>query len=287
MRVSVSRDDIAGLLQRLDVGRRAVGQAALGPQHAVEAVGALAAENLHREIAAPCSRGCLRGIAMLPTRISVWTASGLVDDDEPARRRRRLDRRRRGSVDPRPRRRTPAPPRQTPRRPSTSPTIARIMLLAPNHGRGTPCRSSRVSAASDLGVPLSGPPVRMEPVDEAVEDDVGDVVRVVVADPAAPRAPAAAAARFPRARTPGCCATSASSPAPTLRLSFITTALTKVRSVPGAGAERAADRIDLVRRSPRPSASSSPDRAATRPGWRRPACPAGPARRRRGPAAAG
>ena len=41
-------DDAAGLLERLEVGRRAVGQALLGAQHLLQAVGALAAEDLHR-----------------------------------------------------------------------------------------------------------------------------------------------------------------------------------------------------------------------------------------------
>ena len=43
-------DDVAGVLERVDVGRRAVGQAALGPQHAVQAVAAFAAEDLDREV---------------------------------------------------------------------------------------------------------------------------------------------------------------------------------------------------------------------------------------------
>ena len=49
-RVSVSATKSPASLQRVDVGRRAVGEAALGSQHAVQAVAAFAAEDLDREV---------------------------------------------------------------------------------------------------------------------------------------------------------------------------------------------------------------------------------------------
>ena len=146
---------------------------------------------------------------------------------------------------------------------------------------------ARDARRSTLGVPESRPAVRMEPVDQPIEHDVGEELRILVADLACPTASAAAAARSPRARTPGCCATSETMSSPKFRLSFITTALMKRQIGAGAGAHRAADRVDRVGDLLRRSSSSCPGRAARRRARRRRACRRDPARRRRGRSAAG
>ncbi len=64
----------------------------------------------------------------------------------------------------------------------TSPTIARIALLAPNQRLWNARRSSRVMAAIESGVPESGLAVRMKPVDQPIEDHAGEIVGIVVAD---------------------------------------------------------------------------------------------------------
>ena len=101
-------------------------------------------------------------------------------------------------------------------------------------------------AASDSGVPESGHAVRMEAVDQPIEHDAGEVVRVVVADLQARQRSAAAAARSPPARTPGAATRSDTRSRPTSKLSFITTTLTNEQVGARAGAERAADRVDRV-----------------------------------------
>ncbi len=108
--------------------------------------------------------------------------AGTVDDDDAARRRRRLGGRAA---------RRSAPLAQLPNARSapanassgvTSPTIARMALLAPNQALWNATRSSRVMLAIDLRRAGVRPPVGMEPVDEPIEDDAGDVIGILVAD---------------------------------------------------------------------------------------------------------
>ena len=147
-------DDVAGLLERVDVGRRAVGQAALGAQHAVQPVAAFAAEDLDREIQRQVVLVLARQADVADADLGLHRARPVDDDDAP-RRRRRLDRL--GAA------RFGAPPvpnaRSAPAKASsgvTSPTIARMALLAPNQALWNARRSSRVMLAIDSGVPESG-----------------------------------------------------------------------------------------------------------------------------------
>ena len=85
------RDDVPRLGEGVHVGRRAVREAALGPQHAVQPVGSFAAEDFGREVER-------HEIVVLPRDPDVADAdlrlhgAGPIDDDESARRRRRIGR---------------------------------------------------------------------------------------------------------------------------------------------------------------------------------------------------
>ena len=118
---------------------------------------------------------------MLPTRISVCTApgrsmttsrrvacggAGAVGASDPAR---------------------PQPPnaRSAPANASsalTSPTMARMALLAPNHFLWNPSRSSRRIARDRRWCPGLRLAVRMKSIDQPVEHHVGQVLRIVVTD---------------------------------------------------------------------------------------------------------
>ena len=76
VRVSVSAMIGPGLLVGVHVGRRAVGEAAIRPQHALQPVAALAAEDLHRQVQRQVVGVIARGSPSWPTRISVCTAPG-------------------------------------------------------------------------------------------------------------------------------------------------------------------------------------------------------------------
>ena len=82
--------EVAALLERVHVGLRAVGQPALGPQHLVQAVAALAAEDpdgqVERHVVGMVARD-----AELPDADLRLHRVRLVDDDHAPRRIRRLD----------------------------------------------------------------------------------------------------------------------------------------------------------------------------------------------------
>ena len=84
-------DDVARVLERVDVGRGAIGQAAIRAQHAVQPVAAFATEDVDRQIE--------RQVVLVPARqADVADANlglhrtGTVDDDDAPGRRRRIDR---------------------------------------------------------------------------------------------------------------------------------------------------------------------------------------------------
>ena len=155
-------DDVARVLQRVEVGRRAVGQPALGAQDAVQPVARLRRRGSSSRCRAPGSRGAGAAGDVADADLGLDRA-GPVDDHDAAGRRRRLVRLRLRQLDASPSCRTPARRPRTPPRASTSPTIARIALLAPNHRLWNASRSSRVIAASDAGVPESGLPYGWNP----------------------------------------------------------------------------------------------------------------------------
>ena len=150
-------------LQRVHVGLRAVGQPALRPQHLVQPIGALAAENADRQV----ERHVVRMVAPdadVPDAHLGLHGVRLVDDDHAARRDRAAAMNvSAGTVAPLPvaehlldRRRTPLPR-------STSPTTARMALFGTKLRWWNATRSSRVMAASVSGVPLCGMPYGWKP----------------------------------------------------------------------------------------------------------------------------
>ena len=90
-RVSVSATMSPASLSAFDVGRRAVGQPALGAQHVVQPVAAFAAEDLDREVERQVVGVLARHADVADADLGLHRV-GLVDDDDAARRRRRLDR---------------------------------------------------------------------------------------------------------------------------------------------------------------------------------------------------
>ena len=124
--------------------------------------------------------------------------------------------------------------------------------------------------------------VRMESVDQPIEHRVGDELRDPRSSPAAPTTSAGASARSPPARTPDGAPCRTACRRPVSKLSFMTTTLTKVRSVPAPGAHLAADEVDRVVHLTAPSAWSCPDRAARPRDRRARPCRADRSPRRRG-----
>ena len=94
-------DDVAGVLEGIEVRRGAVGQAALGAQHAVQPVAAFAAEDLHRDVERQVVAVPARQADVADADLGLHGA-GPVDDDDAAGRRRRLVRLRLRQLDARP-----------------------------------------------------------------------------------------------------------------------------------------------------------------------------------------
>ena len=81
-------NDAAGLLQRLDVGRRAVGEATLAAQHALDAVGPLAAEHLDGEVEGLVVGVLARNRDVADANLGLHRPGTIDHDDTPCRIRR-------------------------------------------------------------------------------------------------------------------------------------------------------------------------------------------------------
>ncbi len=174
------RDEVAGLLAGFGVRRGTVGQPALGPQHVVQPVRAFAAEDLHREVPRQV-------VGMLPRNRQHADANlglhrvRLVDDDDATGGRRRFDRLGRRDIRARPaaehalgRRerlvaRHVADDRQDHVVRDEVALVVRLQILA---------RDPR----QRLGRAAARQAIRMEAVDEAIEQHAGHVVGVVAVD---------------------------------------------------------------------------------------------------------
>ncbi len=176
-------NDVAGLLQAVHVGRRAVREAALGAKHAMQPVGPFPAEHFDGEVQRHV-------VAVLARDADVADADlGLhgprpIDDDETPCWRRRLGRLRRFGSSASPRaKRTLGAREGFVRRDVADDREDRVVGAEPFLvERQQILAADRGNRARRAGLRLA---VRMEPVHEPIEDHVGQVLWIVVADPQA------------------------------------------------------------------------------------------------------
>ena len=161
-RVLVSATKSPLSLRVVHVGLRAVGQPALGPQHLMQAIAALAAEDADGQIERHVV-GVVARDADGPDADLGLHGIGLVDDDHAARRRRRLDEPLARPPRATPSRRRPSSPCRTLPRPSRRRQSRGWRCSARSTSDGTRRRSFRVIPASVSGVPVSGMPYGLKP----------------------------------------------------------------------------------------------------------------------------
>ena len=121
-------DDVAARLVRVEIRRCAVGQAAIGSQHAEQPVRALAAENPDRQVERHVVRVRARHGDVADADLRLRRA-GPIDHDDAPRRRRRIDRLERRNVAALPSRRTPSRAAANASSAVRSPTIASSALF--------------------------------------------------------------------------------------------------------------------------------------------------------------